>query len=103
MATTQGTHPVSPPSYTPGARLRAADRPDSDDLRRIVQHILAACLKDQPPDANRVDPERWEDEEYVYFGARIADPGRDVDINVHEGWLLVRLEKDARGASLIVA
>jgi hypothetical protein len=59
----------------------------------MLEHIVATCRNGLRPGQDVVSLERWDDEYYVYFGARLPHTGRDIDINVHEGLLHVRLKK----------
>ncbi len=39
-------------------------------------------------------PERWEDDAYIYLEARFPDgEGRDVNVCVHDGKVVIRMEK----------
>jgi hypothetical protein len=82
---------------TPGDHAGDADRTDVDALLLILEQILAACCHKPRPGLDAGSLERWEDEHYVYFGARLHDTGRDIDINVHDGLLHVRLKKAPEG------
>ena len=76
-----------------GTLPRTVDRTDQHALLTILRRIMAACRNDLHPTVDRDSFGRWEDDHYVYFGARLSDSGRDVDINVHDGRFMVRLAK----------
>jgi hypothetical protein len=76
-----------------GTLARTVDRTDLHALLAILRRIMEACRNDLHPAADREGLGRWEDDHYVYFGARLSDSGRDVDINVHDGRFMVRLTK----------
>ena len=69
------------------------DREDLQVILTILRLISAAGRGDPLHPEHRAGLESWEDDSYVYFGADMPDAGRDIDINVHEGQLMVRLEK----------
>jgi HSP20 family molecular chaperone IbpA len=43
-------------------------------------------------DGHQLD--RWEDDAYVYLGSAMPDiPDRDIDISVHDGNIMIRVER----------
>ncbi len=54
---------------------------------------MADCRHDGWPVADREGLESWEDDHHVYFEAALPDSGRDIDINVHQGLFMMRMEK----------
>jgi hypothetical protein len=82
---------------TSGGQAGDAERTDEDALLLILERVLAVCCSRPRPGLDVGSLERWEDEYYVYFEARLHDTGRDMDINVHDGLLHVRLKKAPEG------
>jgi hypothetical protein len=66
----------------------------------ILERITAACRDDQGPAVDRESVAKWEDDQYVYFGTCLSDIEGDIDMNVHEGRLMVRLAKLADDSDL---
>jgi hypothetical protein len=76
-----------------GARRRSVERTDVDALLAILRQIMTAGRCELPAAASGEVLERWEDEEHVYFGADLPDNCMDADISIHDGILMIRLEK----------
>jgi hypothetical protein len=87
------TEPVPSRGDAAGAYPRSVERTDVDALLTILERIMAAGRPGVRPAASGEILRRWEDEHYIYFGARLPDNGRNVDINIHDGTLMIRLEK----------
>jgi len=83
-----------------GTHAQTVDRTDLHALLAILRRIMAACRNDVHPAVDRESLGRWEDDQHVYFGARLSDSGRDVDINVHDGRFMVRLAKLSEDSGL---
>ncbi len=63
-------------------------------LARLLSSLDAAGRGDTEanPDDSRLA--RWEDEDYLYFEVTLPAHGlRDVDIAVHDGRVLIRIER----------
>jgi hypothetical protein len=93
MTVSQETEPAPSRGEASGARARNVEGTDLHDLFKILGRIVAACLCDGSPAAAPEGLERWEDEDYVYFGGRLPDAGQDFDINIHGDQFMGRLEK----------
>ena len=83
---------------------RSTSRPNEQEhseldraLNRLLRRLLATARRrgscDPPSGRGGEPPERWEDDDYVYIETSAPGIDRDIDISVHAGHVLIRMEK----------
>ena len=95
MAEYSETEPLPPRGDVAGTRRRGVERSDVDLLLAILGRIMTAGRSEVPAAASGEALRRREDDDHLHFQAELPGNRIDIDINIYNRILMIRLEKVA--------